>query len=197
MTLTARGIVPIVEGPGDEAAAPVLLRRVLYERLCRYDFEVKRPKKARGRGGLVKKLGDFLAYARMTPGCAAILVLLDADEDCPRELGTELARRALAAAVGVPIAVVCAKPEYESWFLASDEDFTCDVEGFSGAKGWLTRKMPPGLAYKETKNQAAFSKCIDIEATVQASRSFRRLCSAVEELVDCIDADRTSVTPAP
>ena len=77
---------------------------------------------------------NFLAYARNTPGCTAILVLLDADKDCPRELGIELARRACAAAIGLPVAVVCAKREYENWFLATDEGFTGDVEEFGGAK---------------------------------------------------------------
>ena len=196
MTFAARVIVPIVEGPGDEVAAPVLLRRVLGERLGRYDLEVKRPKKAKGRGRLVKRLESFLEYARRTPRCAAILVLLDADKDCPKELGARLACRALTTGVGIPIAVVCAKPEYENWFLASDEGFPGDVEGFRGAKEWLSHKMPSGLAYKETKDQAALSSAIDIEAAFQGSRSFRRLCSALEELVACIDTNKMSVTPA-
>ena len=195
MTPAPPGFVPIVEGPGDESAAPILLRRILFERLGRFDLEVKRPKKAKGRGALIKRLENFLVYARDTPGCAAILVLLDADKDCPRELGTELARRARVLAVDVPTAVVCSTPEYENWFLASDESFEGDVEEFSGAKDWLTRKMSPGLIYKETQDQAAFSHTIDIETAFQASRSFRRLCTALEDLVDCVDHDRMNVTP--
>ena len=195
MTPSAPGIVPIVEGPGDESAAPILLRRILFERLGRFDFEVKRPKKAKDKGALVKRLENFLVYARNTPGCAAILVLLDADKDCPRELGSELARRARAIAVGVPTAIVCSNPVYENWFLASDGSFEGDVEEFRGAKDWLTRKKPPGLIYKETQDQAAFSNAIDIEPTFQASRSFRRLCTALEGLVACVDKDRVSVTP--
>ena len=195
MTFVAQGIVPIVEGPGDEAAAPVLMRRVLHERLCRYDFEVKRPKKAKGKGNLIKRLEDFLGHARITAGCAAILVLLDTERDCPRELGVQLARRASVAGVGIPIAVVCAKREYENWFLASDKAFTGDAEEYSGAKTWLTNRMARGLAYKETKDQPALSDTMDIEAAFQASRSFRRLCKAVEELVDCVDNHKTVVTP--
>ena len=196
MTFVAPAIVPIVEGPGDEAAAPILLRRVLYERLGS-DIEVKRPKKARGRPGLINRLEDFLAYAGKTRGCAGILVLVDSDKDCPRELAADLALRANAAAVGRPVAVVCAKREYENWFLASEEGFAGDVEEFSGAKHWLSHSMPQGLVYKETKNQAALSATMDIEAAFQASRSFRRLCHALEELVCCIDTNRMSVTPCP
>ena len=195
MTFVAPAIVPIVEGPGDKTAAPVLLRRVLQERLDRYEFEVEQPKQAKGKGNLIKRLENFIAHASRTPGCTAILVLLDADRDCPVELGIQLASRALVTAVGMPIAVVCAKRRYESWFLASDDNFTGDAEQFGGAKDWLTRRMPPGLAYKETKDQPALSATMDIEAAFQASRSFRRLCKAVEELVDCVDNHKTVVTP--
>ncbi len=195
MTVGAQGIVPIVEGPGDKAAAPVLVRRVLHERLGRYDIGVLQPKQAKGRSGLISRLGDFLRYAKITPGCTAILVLLDADKDCPRELGTRLARRASAAGVGIPIAVVCAKPEYENWFLASDPAFTGDAEAFSGAKSWLTSIMPQGQAYKETFDQSKLSASIDLEAAFSASRSFRRLCNALEELARCIDTEGTDVTP--
>ena len=196
MTFVAPGIVPIVEGPGDETAAPLLLRRVLYERMSS-SIDVKRPKKAKGRPGLINRLEDFLAYASRTEGCAGILVLLDSDRDCPTELGTELAHRATAAAVGKPVAVVCAKREYENWFLASDDEFTGDMEEFSGAKDWLTRKMSPGRAYKETTDQASYTRDIDIETAFLASRSFRRLCNAVEELVACIDTGTVKVTPRP
>ena len=195
MTFPAPAIVPIVEGPGEVKAAPILLRRILHERLGRYELEVKRPKNAQNKGGLVKGLGKFLVYAKRTLGCAAILVLVDTERDCPRELGVQLARRASAAGVGLPIAVVCAKREYENWFLASDEDFSGDAEEFGGAKAWLTNRLAPGLAYKETKDQPSLSATMDIEAAFQSSRSFRRLCSAVEELVDCIDTGTVNVTP--
>ena len=75
MTFAVPVIVPIVEGPGDEAATPVLLRRILYERLGRYDLDIVRPKKAKDKGALIKRLENFLLYARKTPGCAGILAL--------------------------------------------------------------------------------------------------------------------------
>ncbi len=195
MTFVAQGIVPIVEGPGDKAAAPILVRRVLQERLGRYEFEVMQPKQARDKGNLIKRLENFIAYASKTQGCTAILILLDADRDCPMELGAQLAGRALATVVGMPIAVVCAKRKYENWFLASDEDYTGDAEEFGGAKDWLSDNMPPGIIYRETKHQPSFSATMDIEAAYHASRSFRRLCKAVEELVDAVDNHKTVVTP--
>ena len=158
-------------------------------------IDVKWPKKATDRGALIKRLEKFLFHARNTKGCMAILVLLDADKDCPRELGAQLALRARDSGVGIPVAVVCAKRNYESWFLASDKDFAGNAEEFGGAKAWLTNRLPPGLAYKETKDQASLSATMNIEAAFQASRSFRRLCSALEELVDCIDSGTVRVTP--
>ena len=178
-----RYIVPIVEGPGDVAAAPVLMRRILRERNERYDVDVLRPKRAKGKGGLVSRLEDFIGYAAITNGCAAILVLLDADDDCPRELGFELADRARATAVDIPTVVVCAKREYESWFLASNESFQGDAEEYGDAKDWLKREIASGLSYKETRDQVRFSATMDIDAAFGASRSFRRLCNAVDELV--------------
>ena len=190
-----RFIVPIVEGPGDEAAAPVLMRRILHERIGRYDVDVLRPKRARDRGALVKRLEDFMGYAAITNGCAAILVLLDADRDCPMDLGMGLACRARFIDIGIPTAVVCAKREYESWFLASDESFQGDAEEFGGAKNWLNRKVASGLAYKETRDQVRFSAMMDIDAAFEASRSFRRLCNAVDELVRFVDAGMVKATP--
>lgn len=196
MTISTRYIVPIVEGPGDEAAVPVLLRRILHERSDRYDFDVLRPKMAKGKGGLVRRLEDFLGYATITDGCAAILVLLDADDDCPKELGFELASRACATAVNIPTVVVCAKREYESWFLASDENFQGDAEDYNAAKQWLSRRVADGLTYKERKDQVRFSATMDIDAAFEASRSFRRLCNAVDELVQFVDTGEIKATPA-
>lgn len=196
MTTAAPAIVPIVEGPGDQDAVPILLRRVLYEQMG-VSIDVKYPKKAKDRGALIKRLENFLAHARNTSGCKAILVLLDSDKDCPRELGAQLALRARDSGVGIPVAVVCAKRNYESWFLASDKDFAGNAEEFGGAKKWLTDRMPSGLIYKETKDQPALTAAMDIEAAFQTSRSFRRLCHALEELVCCIDTGTVKVTPCP
>ena len=196
MTVSTRYIVPIVEGRGEMEAVPVLLRRILYERRDHYDVNVLPPKNANGRGRLVSRFEDFLRYAASEDGCAAILVLLDADKDCPVELGTELASRASSINIYVPTVVVCAKREYENWFLASDEDFQGDAEDYNGAKQWLNRRVAAGLTYKETKDQVRFSAQMDIEAAFEASRSFRRLCSAVDELVQFIDTGEIKATPA-
>ena len=64
-------IVPIVEGPGDRDASPVLLRRILFERLARYDITVARPKKANGKQDLFAasgKLPTIFGHDSFLPG---------------------------------------------------------------------------------------------------------------------------------
>ena len=187
--------MPIVEGEGEVSAVPILLRRILHEQGDHYGVDVLKPINARGKDDLIKRLEDNVGYAIEDDRCAAILVLLDADRDCPVELGTELARRASSMNLHVPTAVVCAKREYENWFLASDETFEGDAENYGGAKRWLTDRKPPGLIYKETRDQTSLSAKMDIEKAFETSRSFRRLCDAVDELVQFVDAGVVDATP--
>jgi hypothetical protein len=202
-------IVPIVEGPGDVSALPILLRRLLQERYQRYDGEIARPKKAGGSGNLIKEGGleRYLAYAATTPGCGSILVLIDADHKCPKELAECLASRSEALGLDKPIAVVCAKCEYETWFLASLDtirgrvaisstaSFTGEVESLRGAKEWLSDQMPPDRNYKETVDQPSLTPFIDLGLAHENSRSFRRLCHAVEQLLAAMDSAKPIVTP--
>ena len=200
-------IVPIVEGQGDVEAFPVLLRKLLQLRYHRYEVEVAEPKKAGGSGKLVKELERYLLYAATTPGCGSILVLRDADDKCPRALAKDLASRSKALRLNKPTAIVCAKREYEAWFLASLEtirgkarisgtaSFTGDIESLSDVKGWLGGQMPPGRTYKETVDQARLTSLIDLSLAYANSRSFRRLCHAVEQLLDAMDSGLPVVTP--
>ena len=195
MTFVFPRIVPIVEGPGDQNAAPVLLRRLVALRDRGANLGVARAVKANDKGALIARLERYIGHARNVPGCAAILILLDADDDCPVELSASLAERARSASYDVPAAVVCANRRYENWFLAADSGFQGDADAFGGAKGWLRRRLPTGLTYKETTNQAGFSDSMDIDLAIERSRSFRRLCHALDELIAFADAGEVGVTP--
>jgi predicted nuclease with TOPRIM domain len=80
-------LVPIVEGHSEVESIPVLLRRLLSEK-SRYDIKIARPLRV-GRYKVVRA-GEFeraIELARRRPeGCDAILLLLDADDDCPKDL---------------------------------------------------------------------------------------------------------------
>ena len=206
-------IAAIVEGAGEEYAVPSLIRRILWERLRRYDIEIPRAKVkvANGKENLTGKFEEFIEYA-MEDGCAAILVLLDADEDCPVELASKLAARASALNAPVPIAIVCAKSEYETWFICSLSDSDGDEirrrlglpssvvcpdapESIRNAKDWLRRRQRD-RNYKSTFDQDNLTHHIAIDAVHEKSRSFQRLCHAVSELADAVDAGASAVTPS-
>ena len=204
-------IVAIVEGDGDERAVPKLIRRVLWEHLHRYDIVVSKAKNARGKPGLLKRVDQFLQYALLDQ-CDAILVIIDADNECPHRRASSIADQATALKLGVPVAVVCAKAEYETWFIcnlteSAGQDIRkyleipqfviapSAVEEIRGAKEWLSERMPRNRAYQETSDQEPLTYHIDLELTLNGSRSFRRLCHAIEELVHAIDASTTVVTP--
>ena len=201
--------MPIVEGPGDVEAAPILLRKILSDYLICYVVGVLAPKRAGGRGGLDKVGGieKFIRYAAITPDCEGILVLVDADADCALDWAKRICDRCREVGVAVPIAVVCAVLEYEAWFLASldsirgsgrlnqDIRFDGNPEALGGVKEWFTQQMPPGRAYKETIDQASFTSMIDVSLARDNSRSFRRLCHAVEELQSAMEAGSSSITP--
>ncbi len=150
---------------------------------------------AQNRANLEKKLEKFLAHAQNKPDCAAVLVLVDADNDCPVTEAKKLSKRCQEAVVSVPVQVVYAHREFESWLLASIESIRgnhgisenaflqVDVEAVSNPKKWITDQMPHGMAYKETTHQAALAGQINLNLARMRSRSFQRLCHALEQLV--------------
>lgn len=129
------GIVAIVEGKGDVKSVPVLLSRIL--RLMNVytvhpDKPIKQPRqKIVKEGELEKAIVDLAMKKRRNAG--AILVLLDADDDCPALLGPELLRRAKHA-THLPVAVVLAKREFEAWFFGVPGVFQ-RVHGHTGRRG--------------------------------------------------------------
>src|SRR5262245_22091876 len=116
-------IACIIEGDGEEDALPTLLRRIIQEIDPGLYVHVRRPFR-RPKGQLRKQPLLSQAVERMarqlTPP-RAILILTDADDDGPAELGPQLLAWARAARQDVPIAVVVANREYEAWFLAASE----------------------------------------------------------------------------
>jgi len=188
-------LVPIVEGQSEERSIGGFLRRVLHAR-GRYDVEVARPIRVK-RHRVVRdgELEKHLALAmRARPGASSILVLLDADDDCPAELGRHLRERA-DAAVELPVGVVLPNAETEAWILAGIEsvrglrgiDPTAsppdDPEGVRDAKGALTRRMNGTRGYVATADQPALLAELNVELAADRSRSFRKLLSELDRLL--------------
>ena len=192
-------IASIVEGHGDVKAVPILLRRIARRLSPESALEILRPIRV-GRYKILKS-GELeraveLA-ARQTGARGCILILLDADDDCPAALGPELLARAVAARRDRNIRVVLAKSEYEAWFLAAASsivghrgigplpDPLFDPESVRDAKGWLTALLPVGQSYRETLDQPALTAIFDLDAA-RAAPSFDKLWRDVTWLLKTI-----------
>lgn len=126
-----------------------------------------------------------MAAQRIAPD-GLILVLLDADRDCPAELAPELLQRAIRSRSDRNIRVVLAKCEYEAWFLAAAHSVAgkCNLrasisspsnpEGVRDAKGWLSARMVSNKRYRPPKDQVSLTACFDLVAA-RSAPSFDKL----------------------
>lgn len=194
--MSAVHIASIVEGDGEVTAFPVLLRRMIQhidpttEPVAPLGFRHPSGSMLRT-GGLERAINAVCELYRDH----SIIVLLDSDDDCPKQLGPELADRARVARPDVEVSIVLAHREYEAWFLAAAEslagrrnlpmDLTAppDPEEIRDAKGWLSKQMASNLRYGPTQDQAALSAVFDLEAAKLRSRSFRKLWKVIETIL--------------
>lgn len=185
------GVVPIVEGDGEVEAVPVILRRLCQWLTPDSAVDFGRPIRVR-RDRFLRKREEFERMLLLAAAKAGergwVLVLLDADDDCPVEMASDIARRAQTVLPHRLVSVVCANREFEAWFLASAESLNGkrglvipqqeppqNPDAIRGAKEWLSRRIPNGR-YHETTDQAALAAVMDLETARQRSRSFRKLC---------------------
>lgn len=166
-------VAVVVEGHGEVQAAPVLLRRIAAE--LGHGVQVPRP--VRIRRNRVDRAGELERAVKLASRDAGetglVLVLLDADMDCPAELAPALASRAEAVQPDGMVRVVLAKTEFESWFLAAAtsimgrrgiaESVTppAEPEAIRDAKGVLSSWMPNNRSYRPSRDQAALAAVFD------------------------------------
>ena len=195
-------MVAIVEGQAETESVPLLLRRLQDESQA-YQIDIARPIRVK-RNQVVKEgqLEKAVELAlRSRGGARAILVVLDADDDCPKELAPQLLARACSAAGERAIcSVVLPKYELESWFLGSIESLRGhrgispqaalveNPEGVRDAKGRLTEMMV-GRAYVETDDQAALAQFFDIQTAQARCRSFRKFHKDVSAILAQLSAE--------
>lgn len=196
-------ILPIVEGDGDLAAVPELIRRVAHAQ-GRYDVNVLRPHK---RGDIPKvksRFDDFLQIALLES--APILWVLDFDcEDCldPAAYRREFMERAAKLKGQTPVEFVFMVQEFETLFLADHETtrsvfadiptakiFPANPESVRDAKGWISEARPKGSAYKPTQHQQRIAAQVNLDRLRVRSASFRRFEEAVSLLLAMPNAVR-------
>jgi hypothetical protein len=184
-------VATIVEGDGEVAAVPLLLRRVAEWRTPEVFPETLVPIRVR-RDRFLNRDEEFQRYLRLAAAKCKdggwILVLLDADDDCPVQLAQQVLTRAAACVAHCKVSVVFATREFEAWFIAAAASLdghrgfafnpgeTMGAEALRDAKGWLRQRMAGGT-YGETTDQPSFAARFDLQQAFDGSRSFRKLCS--------------------
>lgn len=183
-------IASIVEGHGEVAAIPILLRRINEWYEPSIFVNALLPIRVH-RDRFLNREDEFRRHVLLAASkCGAdgwIIVLLDADDDCPALLGASILQRAQVYAPHRNISVVLANREFEAWFIAAAPS----LDGFRGfvfesadakaaedlrdAKGWLAEHMA-GKTYGETTDQPAFAARMDLQQAYNGSRSFRKFC---------------------
>jgi hypothetical protein len=187
----------IVEGHGEVEAVRILLRRI--GQLVDPSLNVipaGRPIRV-PRSRLLKQteLERYVQLAAMQS--KGILILIDADKDCPKALGPELLGRACSARPDRHIGVVLAKCEFEAWFLAAaislrgtgglNQDFSPPPtpEAIRGAKEQLQMNM--ARSYSEVLDQPRFTAKFDLDAA-RAAPSFDKCCREIRRLIELLRA---------
>ncbi|MEO3853312.1 DUF4276 family protein [Acrocarpospora sp. B8E8] len=197
MTDTSLRIVTIVEGEGEVQALPVLLRRLATEIAPDLWVDVPRPWRV-SRDSLVAESGIESELDRAVAGLddvTGVLVLLDADDDCPAQLGPRLLARARGARPDLRIVVVLANREFEAWFLASasslrgcaglaaDLQEPADPEQPRGCKEWLSKRRMDGRPYSPKKHQTSLAAQFDLHLARVNAPSFDKLWRDLEFLI--------------
>jgi hypothetical protein len=188
-------VAPIVGGHGDREAVALLVRRIAHERLHLYDVKVapafRLPRTQMVDQRLLYRAAMLQAHRVSDAGAGGgVLVVADADDDCP----VELAQRMRGHLVGLDtsVAVVVAQREYEAWLLAGlpslrrhglvrDAGEYGEPEKVRAAKSALSDRLTE--PYRETIHQASLTGSVSLAACAERSRSFRHLETAVASLL--------------
>lgn len=175
MTSMGKGYL-LVEGHGEVEAAGNLISRLSadlgspmpWSRPIRWKNLHQKQGVQRG-AELIRNKGD----------AAALLVLRDEDDLCPKLHGPEVAKWLRELDLPFPSAVVLLHPEYEVLFLPClplirgqdldgrpglSPDAKWEHENWEakrGLKEWLTRQFPPSRSYKPTLDQLPMTRRID------------------------------------
>lgn len=190
-------VAAIVEGHGEDAAVRTLLQRVWSEVLGGEHLEVLKPIRIkRTKIGERKELARAVDLAALKLGSAStgptlILILLDAEDDCPKEFIPPFLGLARELRADKDITCVLANPEYETWFVAAasslsgylelprDEESPLAPEESRQGKGWIQKRFR-GVRYSPTVDQPAMTAAMDLKLCRSRSPSFDKLCRELE-----------------
>lgn len=186
-----------MEGYGEVEAVPKLLRRIAQSSPNSAGITVNPPWRVKTGSFLndSRYFNDRVEFAarkaKQSPrGC--VLILLDCEDDCPAKLGPELLVKARACRADIPIEVILAYREFETWFLAAAHSLRgvaglsttveppANPEGLRDAKGWLTKHM--ATPYNEPEHQPLMTADFSIADAARVP-SFARLVKKLAGLL--------------
>lgn len=188
----------VVEGDGDERAVPLLLRRLmdLHQRW----IELSRPVNPHGRGNLLKggELERFVSLAARRPGCGAVLVVCDAEDDAICESGPEILNRVRNAVPDIPVGVCLAGRQFENWILASHEttlpQVPVDADDLEAVvpTPYIRAHLGQSQSYVKPVYQPRLTNAIDFDLARARSPSFDRFLRVASSLIDAVSAEHIS-----
>lgn len=178
----------LVEGRGEIGAVENLVAH-----LARDLHLPEVPWRVRGRCNALKqraKLVEHCERLREVGDCDRALVLQDAEDVCPRDVGPAMAGWIADLGLGFPVAVALFYREYETLFLpclhvlagqrlrgahnidlmplAPEAYFTGDPEAVRDAKKVINRFLPRTHPYRPTTHQLVLTRLLDF-ATLRAA----------------------------
>jgi hypothetical protein len=223
-------VVPIVEGQTEAGCVERLLQRVWAEPLAGpVRLQVLTPSRGK-RDALASPAGTDLAgkikeaclklsqrLRRDSSGRGLLLLLLDAEGDCPAELAPRLLQAARLARSDTDIACVLAKRMFENWIVAGASTLAGvnglpdplrppdNPEDRSGT-AWLDqqlRSQKRTRRYKKTADAAVFVREMSLEQCRARSPSFDKLCRELalrlqpSETAPATETDTGQAPPSP
>jgi hypothetical protein len=188
-------ILPIVEGHSEVESVPIFLRRIR-EQMQAFHIRIARPFRIkRNKVVLTGELERAIKQGvRDRDNVGAILVLLDAEDDCPAKLAPKLIERCRKT-THLPVAVVLANIEMEAWFLGAKESLrgACGIkpdakaplnpESIRGAKEQLSKNMEHGRRYLQIDDQPTMATDVDFELIRVRCSSFDKFFREVQNLI--------------
>lgn len=207
--MTRLRIAPIVESHGDKTSARKLLERVWYEVAGGEWIDVLRPVRQPrtkllrrdpttheilpDRQGILRaiKLASMKLANTEPDTPRLVLLMFDADEDCPKKIVEALESILKSVDPSVDLAMVFPHVEYETWFVAAADslrDFLDlrpgdekipDPEATRLGKKWIQDRFLHH-PYSETLDQVRLTHAMDLRLCRERSPSFDKLCRELE-----------------
>ena len=199
-------VTAIVEGQGEVNSLRILLNRIWTELLGGEYIKVHTPIRqnrssfaSHGRIHTenverIVQIADskIKIHTNMMNDPILILILLDADHDCPARLGPRLLECAKSALPHRDIDCVFANVEYETWFVAAAESLLnyLDLknqklpqspEESRQGKAWVSNRFRGD--YSEVLHQPALTRAMNLDSCRRGSPSFDKLCRVLEKRI--------------